>query len=224
MRNALIVCTAILLLSVENARADLIVQVGNGDATGSAPQTVVQGEVISLGVTLERMGNAFDLKGFDLAFELSVLGAPGPGLPAGTGSIEASSYTSPFSQNQLTDFFLANDFVANGLTPNFDFTVTANAPNGQSNPLAAPLTLFTVDINTSSMAVGTIYSLSFVPTAQADGMNLPGFSVFSGAGDPGSLAASPGSFRVTAVPEPGSLALLTGLGCLVGLRRRRLTV
>jgi len=182
---------------------------------GVGPTTVEQGGIVLFNVTASRTGNPFSLQAFDFAFDVSP--AAGFGSPAGFQSgITVINRQNGFDGGSVPDFLNASQLSQAG-TVNFDFQVTGTALT--PNQVNSPISLFTFQIDTAAMGTGN-YVLSFVnPTFDSVPFDPP----VTGTGSPGTISYNPGTFTITAVPEPSSMmfgGVIAAFG-LLRLRKRR---
>lgn len=218
------------LSMIRTATADLIVYV---QPVGS--NSVNSGQSVNFDITLSmKPGSAsFDLQTFSMFFDLHLVGQSAENsLPTGIGTISVSNYLTDFaSVGSNPSFQQADDIRGLGLRPTFDFEVDAEKNSGTTTVPTNPTTLrlFTLSINTGSMAAG-MYELSFIGDPSYvdpndNSVTSLGFDPVTGSGDPGpydSLLSIPNMpFTITAVPEPSSLILVVLGACSLLSRRRK---
>lgn len=211
------------------AQAGFTIRVGNGDGQATpwgAP--IVAGTTGVVVPVFIRADSALDtLESYFVAMEFGG-GNPGFGIPTGFSNFDADFSTAGFGDtaNQASKF---NSSLAPGLNTvfpglvNFDFRVT----NTSTNPVVSTSTftkLFDLKFDVGTNAAPGIYDVNFViNTAPIQAGSLTSFSAPGAVAIPlSSITAQQGSFQVTAVPEPSSMALLgvSGLG-LYAFRRFR---
>lgn len=226
MRRFLALVVAVLSCVVCNtSKADLIVSIGN-------VSIVEGGGTVLVPVTVRSTMPATDsLKGFNFPLSFTrpldlIDPIDGPGtsgdLPTGlTFNASPIANGAGFGSTSgpadptlgALEVFQDYDFIVNDAADDTNPTLTFGTTN--------PQTLFSLRMNigdAASAPAGTVFNIDFVRPGFANAFNM------SDANDQTitTFTLSNGSITVTAVPEPGSMALigLASLSC-VGFRRRR---